>query len=75
VPTPINSAASIPATVQPISNPQQGVKHSLEKPKLNVYLYADLAYSEGAVLYTENGGISYKCVANQNIMSWQAIKK
>ncbi len=74
-PAPINSV--IPASIaeQPILNLQQSVKDLPEKPKLHVCLYADLAYSEGAVLYTENGGTSYKCMANQDLMSWQEIKK
>jgi hypothetical protein len=76
VPTTSNPTLAGSVTSQPAQDSSQNIsKFHINMPKLNVCLYADLAYSEGAVLYAEHGGVSYKCISSQDSMSWQEIKK
>lgn len=62
------------ATQQAQPAPQNQTKYHVVMPKMPVCLYADLAYSEGAVLYAESG-TSYKCTSAQDSMRWQKVEK
>jgi hypothetical protein len=71
--TPVSAVA----TTTPVTSTQNlsaSAKYHVAAPRMAVCLYADLAYSEGAVLYAENG-TNYKCVAVQDAMTWQEMSK